>query len=67
VPPHHDEEAPKKDKKHGHGSHDNEKKLKESAQWKAEATRPTRDGTAGRKDFGAAGRISQPAGRGPTI
>jgi len=61
APPH-EEEAPKKEKKHGHGNHENEKKLRD-AQRKAEA-RPTRDSQTGPKNFGGAGRIAQPAGKG---
>lgn len=62
-PPHNnEEEVPKKDKKQGNS--ENEKKLKELAHRKADATRPTRDTQGGGKNFGAAGRIAQPAGKG---
>jgi hypothetical protein len=61
---HHEDDGVKKDKKQHHGNHENEKKIKESVQWKAEATRPTRDVLDNRKDFGAGGRIAQPAGKG---
>lgn len=52
---------PKKEKKHG--SHENERKLKELAHRKAEITRPTKDLMPGNKGFGASGRIAQPAGK----
>ncbi|KAJ7045208.1 hypothetical protein C8F04DRAFT_1249637 [Mycena alexandri] len=55
-PPQHNEEEPqKKDKRH-----ENERKLMELAQRKAEMTRPTRDSKNNGKGFGAAGRIAQP-------
>jgi hypothetical protein len=55
-PPHHnEEEPPRKDKKH-----ENERKLMELAQRKAEMTRPTRDSKNTGKGFGGAGRIAQP-------
>ncbi|KAJ7157361.1 hypothetical protein C8R46DRAFT_1114259 [Mycena filopes] len=55
-PPQHNEEEPqKKDKRH-----ENERKLMELAQRKAEMTRPTRDLKNNGKGFGAAGRIAQP-------
>jgi len=61
-----EEVPPKKEKRHN--MHDNEKKIKESPQWKAETTRPTRDtvgtGKSGTGGFGAGGRIAQPAGKG---
>ncbi|KAJ7731207.1 hypothetical protein B0H16DRAFT_1583847 [Mycena metata] len=57
VPPpqHNDEEPQKKDKRH-----ENERKVMELAQRKAEMTRPTRDLKNNGKGFGAAGRIAQP-------
>ncbi|KAF7347179.1 hypothetical protein MVEN_01472600 [Mycena venus] len=56
-PPHNEEETQRRDKRH-----DNERKLLELAQRKAEMTRPTRipKNNVG-KGFGAAGRIAQPA------
>ncbi|KAJ7146507.1 hypothetical protein C8R44DRAFT_757656 [Mycena epipterygia] len=54
-PPHNEEEPQRKDKKH-----DNERKLMELAQRKAEMTRPTRDLKNNGKGFGGAGRIAQP-------
>ncbi|KAF8215650.1 hypothetical protein K438DRAFT_1926195 [Mycena galopus ATCC 62051] len=58
VPPpqHNDEEPQRRDKKL-----DNERKLMELAQRKAEMTRPTRIPKNNGKGFGAAGRIAQPA------
>ncbi|KAJ7871186.1 hypothetical protein B0H14DRAFT_2724662 [Mycena olivaceomarginata] len=55
-PPHNEDEALRKDKKH-----ENERKLMELAQRKAEMTRPTRIPKNNGKGFGAAGRIAQPA------
>ncbi|THH18615.1 hypothetical protein EW146_g2388 [Bondarzewia mesenterica] len=61
---HNEEEVPKKEKKQGHGAHDNERKLRESAQRKAEENRPRKEGWApGGKHTGGGGRISQPAGK----
>ncbi|KAF8633530.1 hypothetical protein AX15_001335 [Amanita polypyramis BW_CC] len=59
-----EEVPPKKERKHN--THDNEKKIRESPLWKVEMTRPTRNALSNGKTggFGAAGRISQPAGRG---
>ncbi|KAJ6541592.1 hypothetical protein B0H19DRAFT_1173730 [Mycena capillaripes] len=54
-PPHNEEEPQWKDKRH-----DNERKLLELAQRKAEMTRPTRIPKTNAKGFGAAGRIAQP-------
>jgi len=63
APPHNEEEAPKKEKKHGHGNHD-DNRLKESIYRKIEGTRPTRDLSSGPKNsFGAGGRIAQPSGK----
>ncbi|KAF8661414.1 hypothetical protein AX16_001333 [Volvariella volvacea WC 439] len=59
--PHEEEAPPKKEKKHN--QHENERKMKESAHWKVEYTRPTRDTQPGSRSFGAAGRIAQPAGK----
>jgi hypothetical protein len=61
---HHEDDGAKKEKKHNHGNHEHEKRNKESPQWKVDSTRPTRDILGGRKDFGAGGRIAQPAGKG---
>ncbi|KAG6916872.1 hypothetical protein DXG01_004853, partial [Tephrocybe rancida] len=62
-PPHHEDEAPpKKEKKHM--NHETEKHLRDLAQRKVEATRPSKDSIGGHnKGFGAAGRIAQPAGK----
>jgi len=57
-------EPPKKDKRQGHGNHDTEKKVREGAHSKADATRPTRDAFGGKSGFGGAGRVSQPGGKG---
>ena len=54
---------PKKDKKHRHSTHENERKLMEVASRKAEATRPTRDCFRGGKPIGSEGKILQPAGK----
>jgi len=62
--PNNEEEAPKKDKRQGHGNHENEKKVREAAHKKAEATRPTRDALGGKSGFGGAGRVLQPSGKG---
>ncbi|KAH7886352.1 hypothetical protein F5I97DRAFT_1255665 [Phlebopus sp. FC_14] len=59
APPHNEEEAPKKEKKHGHKGTE-ERRLQESAYRKAVATQPTRDHAGGKHAFGAAGRIVQP-------
>jgi len=58
------EEPPKKEKRQGHGNHDNEKKVRESTYKKIEATMPTRDALGGKSGFGAAGRVLQPIGKG---
>ncbi|KAG5717981.1 hypothetical protein E4T56_gene1727 [Termitomyces sp. T112] len=60
-PPHHEDEPPKKEKRHQ--NHEHEKHLRDLAQRKSEATRPSKDLMGGNKGFGAAGRIAQPAGR----
>ncbi|KAG6815907.1 hypothetical protein H0H87_010353 [Tephrocybe sp. NHM501043] len=61
-PPHHDDEVPpKKEKKHM--NHDAEKHMRDLAQRKLDATRPSKDMMGGQKGFGAAGRIAQPAGK----
>jgi hypothetical protein len=60
--PPHEEEAPKKEKKHGHGSHDNNR-LKESVYRKVDATAPSKDHLGSKHSFGAAGRIGQPTGK----
>lgn len=60
--PQKEEEAPKKEKKHDHGGH-NEKRMKENPSHKLDATRPTRDHMANKHGFGAAGRIGQPAAK----
>ncbi|KIJ66618.1 hypothetical protein HYDPIDRAFT_109707 [Hydnomerulius pinastri MD-312] len=62
APPHNEEEVPKKEKKHGHGGHD-ERRLKESAYRKAEATMPSKSHSASKGSFGAGGRIGQPMGK----
>ncbi|KAJ7511708.1 hypothetical protein B0H11DRAFT_1952686 [Mycena galericulata] len=54
-PPHNEEEPLRRDKKL-----ENERKLLELAQRKAEMTRPTRDLKNNGKGFGGAGRIAQP-------
>ncbi|KAF9236828.1 hypothetical protein BU15DRAFT_49515, partial [Melanogaster broomeanus] len=59
---HNEEEVPKKEKKHGHGSHDQDR-LKESVHRKVEATMPTKDNPTSHHSFGAAGRIGQPMGK----
>jgi len=68
APPHDvvnsEEELPKKEKRQGHGSHDNEKKVRESVYKKMEATMPTRDALGGKSGFGGAGRVLQPSGKG---
>ncbi|KAF8971839.1 hypothetical protein BDZ97DRAFT_1753081 [Flammula alnicola] len=61
APPHHghhhnEEEAPPKKEKI-------EKKVQESAHWKAETTQPTRDVHGGNKGHGVGIRIAQPAGK----
>lgn len=61
-PPRTEEEVPLKEKKHW--NHENDMKLKELAHRKAEDTRPSRDMMGGSKNFGASGRIVQPAGKG---
>ena len=58
-PPHNEEETPKKDKKHGHGTHD-KNRLKESGYGKLDATMPSKDHLGAKHGFGAAGRIGQP-------
>jgi hypothetical protein len=62
VPPPHEEEIPKREKKHDHRNYENEKRLRDT-QRKVEP-RPTRDAQAGGKSFGGAGRIAQPASKG---
>jgi hypothetical protein len=59
-----EEEPPKKDKRQGHGNHDNEKKVREGTYRKMETTRPTRDALGGKSGFGGAGRVLQPSGKG---
>ncbi|KIK97705.1 hypothetical protein PAXRUDRAFT_824664 [Paxillus rubicundulus Ve08.2h10] len=61
-PPHNEEEAPKKEKKHGHGSHD-QSRLKESVYRKVEGTMPSKDHLTSEHCFGARGRVVQPTGR----
>ncbi|KAI0066579.1 hypothetical protein BV25DRAFT_1835595 [Artomyces pyxidatus] len=63
VPPHTEEELPKKEKKQGNGMHDNERRLRESAQRKAEGNRPRKEIIGGGKTVGGGGRISQPGGK----
>jgi len=58
------EEPPKKEKRQGHGNHDNEKKMREGTYKKMDATRPTRDAIGGKVGFGGAGRVLQPSGKG---
>ncbi|KAH0837799.1 hypothetical protein J3R83DRAFT_5995 [Lanmaoa asiatica] len=65
-PPHNEEEVPKKEKKHGHGGHD-QNRLKESAYRKLDATMPSKDHLGSKHSFGAAGRIGQPTGKVLTI
>ncbi|KAF8167305.1 hypothetical protein B0H34DRAFT_10436 [Crassisporium funariophilum] len=61
APHHNDEEfPPRKERKHGH---ENEKKMQEYAQRKAETTRPSRDSHASGKAHGMGARIAQPAGK----
>ncbi|KAF9225202.1 hypothetical protein BS17DRAFT_584470 [Gyrodon lividus] len=62
VPPHNEEEAPKKEKKHGHGNHD-QGRLKESAYRKVAAAMPTKDHLTSKHSFGVGGRIDQPMGK----
>ncbi|KIM69903.1 hypothetical protein SCLCIDRAFT_490065 [Scleroderma citrinum Foug A] len=57
--PQKEEDAPKKEKKHGRG----EKRPRENFNDKVEATRPTKDHMASKHGFGAAGRIAQPASK----
>lgn len=52
---HEEEVPPKKERK--------EKKLQETAHWKTETTRPTRDSHAASNIHGGGMRISQPAGK----
>lgn len=52
----HEEEAPLKKER-------NDKKIKETAHWKTETTRPTRDSYMASKLHGTGMRISQPAGK----
>lgn len=59
----HEDEPPKKEKHQRHGSHDNEKKIRESGYKKVEATMPTRDVLGGKVGFGGAGRLGQPASK----
>jgi len=59
---HNEEETPKKEKKHGHGSHDQDR-LNESVYHKVEATMPTKNNSGSQHSFGAAGRIGQPMGK----
>ena len=61
-PPHNEEEAPKKEKKHGHGGHD-QNRLKESVHRKVDATAPSKDHLSSKHSFGAGGRIGQPMGK----
>ncbi|KAG6808019.1 hypothetical protein H0H92_005669 [Tricholoma furcatifolium] len=62
-PPHHEDEVPKKEKKHRDMNHEMEKHLRDLAQRKVDATRPSKDMMGAHKGFGAAGRISQPSGK----
>ncbi|KAG9308974.1 hypothetical protein JVU11DRAFT_11276 [Chiua virens] len=61
--PQNEEEVPKKQKKRGHGDHDQNKlRLKESVLRRLDLTTvPSKDHLSSRHWFGAAGRISQPA------
>jgi len=59
-----EEEPPKKDKRQGHGNHDNEKRVRGDTYGKAETNRPTRDAPGGKSGFGGAGRVLQPSGKG---
>ncbi|KAH8094686.1 hypothetical protein BXZ70DRAFT_947091 [Cristinia sonorae] len=59
------DEVPKKDKKHGHGGAEHERRLQENLMKKAELNRPTKEfGSGGKSAVGGGGRIGQPNGKG---
>lgn len=62
-----DDEHPKKEKRQGYGTHDSEKKVRESTHKKAEVIKPTKDASGGKGGFGGAGRVLQPSGKGFTV